>query len=159
MSSGGARARSGPVPDPDALRRSRPSDQASWTTLPAAGRAGPPPAWPLTRATKRELDRWAIEWAKPQAVMWEADHQADQVAQYVRAFVEAERRGAAVTLRTHVKQLEEILGLSLTGLARNRWRIGDTAAASTEGRKPAAAGGDARARLTAMGVGVVDGGA
>jgi hypothetical protein len=157
MSSGGARARSGPPPDPDALRRSRPSDQASWTTLPSAGRAGPPPAWPLTRATRRELARWAIEWAKPQAVMWEAEHQADQVAQYVRAFVEAERRGSSVTLRTHVKQLEEILGLSLSGLARNRWRISDAAAAAADPRRPAATGGGARARLTAMGVGVVDG--
>ena len=46
MPRGGARVVSGPPPDPNALRRDRPGDKASWTTLPAEGRAGKPPAWP-----------------------------------------------------------------------------------------------------------------
>lgn len=50
---GGARVNSGPAPDPNALRRDRPSDAAGWTTLPAEGRRradGKPsasPRWPL----------------------------------------------------------------------------------------------------------------
>ncbi|HYJ21616.1 MAG TPA: hypothetical protein VEW07_06310 [Solirubrobacterales bacterium] len=47
MASGGARAHSGPPRDPDALRRDRKSDP-KWTTLPASGRAGPAPEWPLS---------------------------------------------------------------------------------------------------------------
>lgn len=47
MPRGGARANSGPPPDPNALRRERPSDKETWRTLPAEGRQGDPPAWPL----------------------------------------------------------------------------------------------------------------
>jgi hypothetical protein len=51
MAKGGARARPG-RPDPQALRRDR--DDGDWTTLPAEGRKGKPPKWPLTKATARE---------------------------------------------------------------------------------------------------------
>ena len=47
MPRGGARVNSGPPPDPNALRRDRPSDKDGWTALPAAGRQGDPPVWPL----------------------------------------------------------------------------------------------------------------
>lgn len=47
MPRGGARVNSGPPPDPNALRRERKSDQAGWTTLPAEGRKGRAPRWPL----------------------------------------------------------------------------------------------------------------
>lgn len=47
MPRGGARVNSGPPPDPNALRRDRPSDKDGWTTLPAEGRKGRTPKWPL----------------------------------------------------------------------------------------------------------------
>lgn len=47
MARGGARTISGPPPDPNALRRDRKSDRDGWTTLPAEGRKGPTPPWPL----------------------------------------------------------------------------------------------------------------
>lgn len=47
MPRGGARANSGPPPDPNALRRDRKEDKAGWTILPAEGRTGPLPEWPL----------------------------------------------------------------------------------------------------------------
>lgn len=47
MPRGGARVNSGPPPDPNALRRNRPEDKAGWKMLPAEGRLGDPPAWPL----------------------------------------------------------------------------------------------------------------
>lgn len=56
MPRGGARPVSGPPPDPNALRRDRPSDQATWTTLPAEGRTGEPPEWPLLDVQPREWD-------------------------------------------------------------------------------------------------------
>lgn len=152
MSSGGSRLHGGPPPDPDALRQDRPGNRAEWVTLPAEGREGDPPPWPLTRMTARERERWAHEWAKPQAAMWEAAGQVDQVALYVRAFVEAERPRSSVALRQYVKQLEEVLGLSLTGLARNKWRIGSVRLPVAE-RPTGTEGAPAKQRFT-----VVDGG-
>src|SRR4051812_30099693 len=102
MPSGGARARSGPAPDPNALRRDR--DGADWTHLPSAGRQGDPPAWPLARPAKRELELWSSEWQRPQAVVWEANGQALEVALYVRTLVDAEAKDAPVSARTLVRQ-------------------------------------------------------
>lgn len=131
MPSGGARGRSGPPPDPSALRRDR--DAGGWTVLPAAGRDGEPPKWPLSRPLKRELQLWAAEWARPQAVEWERNGQDVEVAFYVRTMVAAEKRDAKTNLRTLVRQQQDALGISLPGLQRNRWRIGAaTAAAAPE---------------------------
>jgi hypothetical protein len=137
MPSGGARARSGPPPDPNALRRDR--DGADWITLPAEGRDGPTPEWPLSRRTKRETVVWEREWRRPQAVEWERNHQQDEVALYVRALVAAEKLNASVAQRNLVRQLQEALGISLPGMARNRWRIADKQA--DEKPRPAKKGG------------------
>lgn len=128
---GGARANSGPPPDPTALRRDRPSDSAGWTTLPAAGRDGVLPEWPLIDQTEREAVIWEREWRRPQAIEWERNGQADEVAMYVRVLADAEKPDAAVSARTLVKQLQESLGISLPGLARNRWKIGEPQQASS----------------------------
>lgn len=123
MASGGARARSGPAPDPNALRRDRKSDQAGWVTLPAEGRKGDPPEWPLSEASPRELTLWSREWKRPQAVQWEATGAEVEVALYVRRLVEAEKPSSPANLSALVKQLMESLGISQDGLARRRWRI------------------------------------
>lgn len=124
MARGGARARSGPPPDPNALRRDRKDDKSGWTTLPADGREGDPPEWPLTEPSDRELALWEREWCRPQAVEWERNGQELEVALFVRNLVEAEEPGASKAKRELVKQNMEALGLSLPGLLRNRWRIG-----------------------------------
>lgn len=69
MPKGGARARSGPAPDPNALRRER--DVGEWTILPADGRPGSAPEWPLRGQSDREVELWDAMWSKPQALMWE----------------------------------------------------------------------------------------
>ncbi|MEV4521460.1 hypothetical protein AB0J77_14625 [Micromonospora tulbaghiae] len=132
MASGGARTRSGPPPDPNALRRDRKSD-GEWTVLPAEGRAGEPPAWPLVDHDDsawgvRELELWRTLWAKPQAVMWERLGQELEVAQYVRRLVEVEQPGARANLHTLVRQLGDALGLTIPGMHTHRWRIADGAA-------------------------------
>lgn len=129
MAQGGARYRSGPPPDPAALRRDRATD-AAWTTLPTAGRQGDPPTWPLGRTNAREAHWWRVLWAKPQAVEWERLGMEAEVALYVRRFCEAEKRDSAVSLSTLVKQLGEQLGLTIPGMRMHRWRIGETAAAA-----------------------------
>lgn len=53
---GGARVNSGPPPDPNALRRDRPTDKDGWKSLPAAGRSGRLPKWPLLPDLHRRAD-------------------------------------------------------------------------------------------------------
>lgn len=133
----GAHGRQGPAPDPNALRRDR--DGADWLTLPAEGRDGDPPAWPLPRPSKRDLELWRDLWARPQAVMWEANGQGLEVAMYVRSLRDAEKAGAPSAARVLVIRQQEALGLSIPGLNRNRWRIG------TVLKPPAAGAGTASA--------------
>lgn len=135
----GGHVNSGPARDPHALRRDR--DGSSWIHLPAAGRQGEPPAWPLSRTTARERVVWAREWTRPQAIEWEHAGLAEEVALYVRCLVRAERPRATAADRTLVRQLMESLGLTVTGLARNRWTIDERpverASTSTPGATPA----------------------
>lgn len=145
MASGGARATSGPPPDPMALRRDRPSDQAGWTNLPPEGRKGEDPPWPLPAVAdmseqhaERERDVWWSLWQKPQAVQWERLGLDHEVALYVRRAVEAEQPGAPVALGTLVRQLGEALGLTPVGMLRLRWRIAPVIADNTaSARRPA----------------------
>ena len=131
MVKGGARTRSGPAPDPNALRRDRPSDAADWIVLPAEGRKGQPPAWPLPEPDDRERELWAELWAKPQGVAWEHLGLHHEAALYVRRFVEAEQHNAPAALSTLVRQMADSLGITSPGMRANRWRIGDPATAET----------------------------
>jgi hypothetical protein len=100
--------------------------------LPAEGRQGEPPAWPLSRATGLELEMWAALWACPQAVAWErlGVGTVRVVARYVRLLREAERAPSAkgpsvagVQNRGEVRQLEDRLGLTPMAMLRLRWEI------------------------------------
>jgi hypothetical protein len=151
MASGGARARSGPAPDPTALRRDR--DAGEWTILPAEGRQGAMPEWPLPEQTIREADLWDALWRKPQAIMWERYGQEFEVALYVRRFSEAELMDSRVNLSTLIRQMADSLGLTTPGMRANRWRV-DRAEESAQPAKGAAAAQlapkSARARLRAV---------
>src|SRR5437870_5525347 len=111
MPSGGARTVSRPPPDPDALRRERPSDKAGWTTLPA--------------------EHWVELWRMPQAIMWERLGQRYEVAMCVRMLTRAEQARSSVELQKVVRQYFDSLGLSTQGMLRNRWRLSETADASS----------------------------
>lgn len=121
MPSGGARARSGPAPDPNALRRER--DTGDWTELPAAGRETDPPEWPLAGLDTREWELWRKLWLMPQALMWERYGQDLEVALYVRQLVRFEQPRSSVILGTLVRQMADSLGLTTPGLRANRWKI------------------------------------
>jgi hypothetical protein len=144
MPSGGARSRSGPAPDPNALRRDR-KDDAGWVKLPAAGREGDAPEWPLADPSARELELWEHVWGKPEAIMWEANGgQEVEVAMYVRTLADAESHRATAASRTLVVRMMDSLGISEPGRQRNRWMIvGDEAPVK---RKPKGRG-SARDRL------------
>jgi len=123
MASGGARARSGPAPDPQALRRDRKDDAQGWTTLPAEGRVGPVPGWPLAGLSDREAALWELYWAKPQAVLWEHNGQELEVALHVRRLAEAELRDAPTSLGTLVRQQMDALLLTIPAMLAARVRI------------------------------------
>lgn len=122
MATGGARMRSGPAPDPNALRRDR-KDDAAWTTLPADGRHGDIPSWPLLDPDPRELQLWKEFWRKPQAILWEQNQQAFEVAMHIRTFFEAERPDASSSLRTLVRQQADALLLTIPAMHAARVKI------------------------------------
>ena len=138
MTKGGARARSGPAPDPNALRRDR--DAGEWTVLPANGRQGATPDWPLSEQSIREVELWESLWRKPQAIMWERFGQELEVALYVRRFAEAELMDSRVNLSTLVRQMADSLGLTTPGMRANRWRV----TVEEQESRPAARRGPAR---------------
>lgn len=148
MAKGGARTRSGPAPDPEALRRER--DAGDWTILPAEGRQGATPAWPLVEQDSREDALWERLWRMPQALMWERFSQELEVALYVRRLVCAEQPDASVGLGTLVRQMADSLGLTTPGMRANRWRIDrdEEQPSASAGSAPAAS--SARTRLRAV---------
>lgn len=131
MPKGGARVRSGPAPDPNALRREK--DGKDWVSLPAK-REGPLPPWPryMSAPNEAELAMWEELWEKPQALVWEADHLEHTVAVYVRLFIECSQRNASAQRGTLMRQREDGLLLSASALAAARYVIktdGDAAPA------------------------------
>lgn len=151
MASGGARGNAGRVADPNALRRERSGDSASWTVL--APYVGPAPQWPLSENLEngaREMAIWERLWKRPQASEWLRLGLEDEVALYSRYLAEAEFPDASSAVRTLVKQHQELLGLSTAGLNRLRWQLpaGDEpkAEAAVSKRKSSS-----RARLKVVG--------
>lgn len=119
MPKGGARVRSGPSKDPDALRRDR--DEEQWVELPPE-REGEPPPWPLSRQSARENVLWAREWRRPQAVMWERYGLEDEVAHYVRQLRLAESPKAGDSARRTLMMMRHNLGLTVKGMSDLQWR-------------------------------------
>lgn len=124
MTSGGARARSGPAPDPNALRRDRAGD-AAWVTLPAEGYPGDVPEFPLPGALGAETALWVVLWRKPQAFMWSKMGLEFEVAAYVRAFLESVEAEASAGLKTAVLRMSAEIGLSLPGMHSLRWKFSE----------------------------------
>lgn len=150
MPSGGARARSGPAPDPNALRRDR-KDDAGWVVLPAEGRKTKAPAFPLLDASKRELQLWTRLWKLPQALLWEKNNQELAVAFHVRTMAEAERADAQTNLRTLVRQQAGELLLTIPAMHSARVRIAEDEVASKRAQTVAPATSlSARDRLRAV---------
>lgn len=148
MASGGARARSGPPADPNALRRDR-KDDAAWVTLPAGGFSGPVPDWPLGSCSGAESTLWARLWCKPQAFMWAQLQLEFEVAAYVRAFLESVEPEASAGLKTAVLRMSAELGLSTVGMGQLRWKFSVDEVAEQRGN-PMPAVRSARDRLKAL---------
>lgn len=152
MARGGARARSGPAPTSTERSHKAKQDQQGWVTLPADGRDGPEPAFPLADPSPRELQLWERLWETPQATMWERLGQDFEVASYVRLLVRAESPRSSAIVWGQVKMFAESLGLSVSGMQRNKWTVG-----TIEPEAPASPQGSPVASLTARLKAVSDG--
>lgn len=106
-----------------------------FVALPVDGWDGEPPSWPFEPLDQPELDMWARLWRKPQALMWDRLGLGDQVALYVRSYLEAAQPEASAGIRTAVLRMETELGISVAGMRQNGW---DIEAPTTAGSKPAA---------------------
>lgn len=113
----------GPPPKRNARRRNARPD---WATLPADGRKGRAPRWPLSGRVQRG---WAELWRRPQAVMWERNHDEYLVARYLvlRNTIQDELDNSVVnaTAMAELRQIEDRLGLSPMAMKRLQWEIGD----------------------------------
>lgn len=112
--------------------------KSGWIQLPAEGRKGRTPAWPLDG---RAPAGWKELWKKPQAIMWE--HNGDQlvVARYlhIRNLVGQPRYADLINAAalSELRQLEDRLGLSPMALKRLQWEItGDPLENMGNGKKP-----------------------
>jgi hypothetical protein len=112
----------GPIPKPPGQTR-RPNRGGVFTYLPAAGRSGAPPGWPLGKASKRELEVWTKIWHTPQAVAWDVGRAFDAtIARYVWMAVQCEGETSAALLG-ELHQMEDRLGLNPVSMARLRWQV------------------------------------
>src|SRR4051794_17559471 len=112
----------GVAPDPDALRRDRPSDPA-WTQLTPRPADAPVPEWPLTEPTARELELWRREWLRPQATEWEKNDEVQGVALFVRLLAQGEKPNAPVTIHKYLREWRHELGISANGAAPGRGKM------------------------------------
>lgn len=145
MPKGGTRVRSGPDADPTSRTSERKRAAAKKTTaaapaesaitsnefdpmaLPARGRTGRAPAFPLPvgviekAARSRELELWAELWKTPQALWWERNPWLWlTVAKYCRVMVATESAPAAsAALLSRERELRNECALSPDGLKMN----------------------------------------
>lgn len=126
----------GPAPKPTDQRRRRNAPSANTVKLPATGRSGPPPAWPLD---SEQPSFWAELWASPQAVAWERAGWIRMIARYASLVVATEQESCPALIFGEVRQMEDRLGLSPMSLLRLRWEIEEVEAPAVEA-VPVAAG-------------------
>jgi hypothetical protein len=129
-------------PKPDAVRR---NVRPGMTMLPAAGRQGDAPEWPLEGVGAAEMALWRELWATPQAVAWEQHGWTRVVARYCRVAIVAE--GLDKDAMSEARQLEDRLGLTPKAMRMLMWQIAPDEVA--EKRQETSAG--ARGRIKAVG--------
>ena len=112
----------GPPPKSSDQRRRR-NATVAMTRLPAEGRKGEAPEWPLSSCAAYDPDLWAELWSTPQAAAWETLGAGTirVVARYVVLLAEADVGEPKAAME--VRQLEDRLGLSPMAMLRLRWEI------------------------------------
>lgn len=133
----------GPPPKADPVRR---NSRVGPLRLPAEGRDGPAPKWPLDEAlSPAEKKAWVQLWSTPQAVAWERLGWLRTVARYCRLMVLAEE-SMRPTLLAQATALEDRLGLTPKSMRMLLWEI----TADEVGEKRGETASDARSRIKAV---------
>lgn len=178
MASGGARARSGPAPDPSSGRSDRRG--LRFDALPSEGYKGAVPDFPLEPVVLfsehfeegrkvREVDEdasgdfrsreglvWAEAWRSPQAAAWAVESwRWPVIAEYCRLKVVIELDPSAnAALVGQLHRYREQIGLTPAGLRLNGWAIArDEVAPKREAKADTAPKAAPRRRLRAVGDG------
>lgn len=113
------------MPNPPKMDPNRGSRGRGPVKLPAEGRKGSVPAWPLLGEVPGELDAWAELWATPQSVMWERLGQGcvREVARYCRLRTAAESPDATAAQQAQVTALADRLGMTPKAMRLLLWEV------------------------------------
>jgi hypothetical protein len=108
-----------PAPKINPVRR---NSRVGPLQLPAEGRKGAPPAWPLDGKPNPQIQRiWRQLWATPQAVAWERLGWTRVVARYARVALAAEVLDKDAL--AEARHLEDRLGLTPKAMRTLLWEI------------------------------------
>lgn len=107
-------------------QRVRRNKDVPMNQLPAEGRTGRTPIWPISSASPDESKAWKAAWRLPQAVVWEREHLERIVARYVRVLIGAEAPDASAAMLAQAVKLEERLLLTPYHLKQARYEIVET---------------------------------
>lgn len=140
----------GPLPKSADKRTRRNSATFETVMLPAEGRTGPVPRWPLSGRTPAG---WKALWRMPQAIMWEKAGCVHIVARMlrIRTLVEDPMYLEDITASalSELRLMEDRLGMSPKALRDLRWAIQEEQA-EEEPKEANPARGSRRARLRVM---------
>lgn len=136
----------GPPPKHPDQRRRR-NATVPMTQLPAAGRQGAPPVFPLPKVTDERLtaleaEIWAELWSTPQAVAWERLRWTRDVAQYARLKAAGELGSMKAVAES--RHLGDRLGLNPVAMLKLRWEVAPDELGEVRATRPA---GKKRANL------------
>lgn len=128
------------------LNPKRSNPRVGLLTLPAAGREGPAPEWPMPDSpSEYEWSTWEHLWRSPQAVAWEHLGWTRVVARYARILAVAEREATAASLM-EARQLEDRLGLTPKAMRALLWVVAEDEVQQQRQQKQ----GSPRRRLSAV---------
>jgi len=137
------------MPNPPKMEPQRGARGRGITNLPAEGRKGGPPEWPLDEQTPAEARLWRELWTTPQSVAWErmgsGTHR--EVARYARLAIAAEDFDAKAATHAQATALADRLGLTPKSMRLLLWQV--VADEVAEKRQETSAG--ARGRIKAVG--------
>lgn len=114
------------MPQPPKMDPNRGTRGRGPVKLPAEGRQGDAPDWPLTgRTSSAERLAWAQLWSTPQAVAWErlGIGTVREVARYCRLVVLAEKPSATAAVHAQATSLADRLGLTPKAMRLLLWEV------------------------------------
>lgn len=126
-------------PKPNARRR----NAYDSTTFSAGPCTLPPPVWPLSQASSREMHLWGELWKSPQAAAWHEMGWSAELGLYVRNFTQAEAGSTGASQEARL--LSDRWGINPAAMLRLRWSIAEPVTPS-----PVASLSSARRRLAAI---------